>query len=464
MSTDAGANPPPGARDPFRGNLYLAAICLVAAIGGLLFGFDTAVVSGAVGFFRAEFGLSASMTGWAASSALVGCMLGAAIAGALSDRFGRKRILLLSAIFFTASAIGCGLARDARDLVLWRIVGGMGIGVASMLSPLYIAEVAPPHLRGRLVSLQQFAIISGILAAYFSNAFILHTGLGDAAKWRWMFAVGAVPAAAFFALLLPVPESPRWLLKQGLAERAAAILARVSGGQDPSDQIAQIRDAIAHEGGSLRELLQPGLRLAMLVGVVLAVLQQVTGINAILYYAPEIFKGAGAAASSAFNDTVWIGVFNLLFTIVAMMSIDRIGRKPLLLSGAVGMGVSLLLLARAFDARASGPGLLVVILAYVSFFAASLGPVVWVVMSEIFPTRIRGRAMSLATVSLWAACFLVSQTFPVLIDAAGGATAFRIYAAFCAVTALFVALAVPETRGKSLEEIERTWHRPLARH
>lgn len=223
-------------------------------------------------------------------------------------------------------------------------------------------------------------------------------------------------------------------------------------------------DAIAHEGGSLRELLQPGLRLAMLVGVVLAVLQQVTGINAILYYAPEIFKGAGAAASSAFNDTVWIGVFNLLFTIVAMMSIDRIGRKPLLLSGAVGMGVSLLLLARAFDARASGPGLLVVILAYVSFFAASLGPVVWVVMSEIFPTRIRGRAMSLATVSLWAACFLVSQTFPVLIDAAGGATAFRIYAAFCAVTALFVALAVPETRGKSLEEIERTWHRPLARH
>ncbi len=443
-----------------RGGLYLAAICLVAAIGGLLFGFDTAVVSGAVGFFRGEFALSPAMTGWAASSALVGCMLGAAVAGALSDRFGRKRILLLAAVFFTASAVGCGLARGAGDLVLWRIVGGMGIGVASMLSPLYIAEVSPPHLRGRLVSLQQFAIISGILAAYFSNTVILHTGLADAAKWRWMFAIGALPSAAFLALLLPVPESPRWLVKQGRIAEASAILARVAGGADPTPQIDAIRDAIAHEGASLRELLRPGLRRALLVGVVLAVLQQVTGINAILYYAPEIFKGAGAAASAAFNDTVWIGVFNLIFTIVAMLAIDRLGRKPLLLAGAAGMGLSLLLVASAFDARASGVGLLAVILAYVSCFAASLGPVVWVVMSEIFPTRIRGRAMSIATVTLWAACFLVSQTFPMLIDAAGGATAFRVYAAFCAATVLFVALAVPETRGKSLEDIERAWQGP----
>ncbi|HPA20839.1 MAG TPA: sugar porter family MFS transporter [Verrucomicrobiae bacterium] len=451
----------PGTRnDPTRprgGVVYLTAICLVAALGGLLFGFDTAVVSGAVGFFRAEFGLSPSMTGWTASSALLGCMLGASVAGALSDGIGRRRVLLISAILFTASAIGCGVAGTARDLVIWRIVGGMGIGIASMISPLYIAEVAPARVRGLLVSLQQFAIISGILGAYFSNTLILHTGLGDAAKWRWMFAVGAFPATAFFALLLPVPESPRWLLKQGLDDQAARVLARVSGGADPAAQIAEIRDAIAHEGGSLRELLHPGLRRALWVGVVLAVLQQVTGINAILYYAPEIFKGAGAAASRAFNDTIWIGIFNLLFTIVAMFTIDRLGRKPLLVGGAIGMGISLLVLASAFDARASGIWLLVVILAYVSCFAASLGPVVWVVMSEIFPTRIRGRAMSIATVSLWAGCYLVSQTFPMLIDAAGGATAFRTYAAFCAVAIAFVWLAVPETRGRSLEEIERAW-------
>lgn len=443
-----------------RGVAYLLGICLVAALGGLLFGFDTAVVSGTVGFFRAEFGLSASRTGWTASSALIGCMLGAAMAGVLSDRFGRKRVLLLSAVFFTASAVGCGVADTADDLVVWRIVGGMGIGVASMISPLYIAEIAPPKVRGLLVSLQQFAIISGILAAYFSNSVILHTDLADAAKWRWMFAVGAFPAVVFLALLFPIPESPRWLIKQGLTEKAEPVLARISGRDDTAAQIAEIRDAIAQESGSIKELFGPGLRRALWVGVVLAILQQVTGINAILYYAPEIFKGAGAGAERAFNDTVWIGVFNMIFTVVAMSVIDRIGRKPLLIAGSIGMGLSLLVLAAAFDNRASGIWLLVFILAYVSCFAASQGPVVWVIMSEIFPTRIRGRAMSVATVSLWAGCYLVSQTFPMLIDATGGATAFRIYAAFCVATIVFVWLAVPETRRRSLEDIERAWHRP----
>lgn len=440
-----------------RGTVYLMAICLVAALGGLLFGFDTAVVSGTVGFFRAEFGLSAPMTGWAASSALLGCMLGAAAAGTLSDRFGRKRILLLSAIFFTASAVGCGMARTAGDLVIWRIVGGMGIGVASMISPLYIAEVAPPRVRGLLVSLQQFAIISGILGAYFSNSLILHLDLADSAKWRWMFAVGAFPALAFLALLLPVPESPRWLVKQGMADKAARILGRVAGTADTSLEISEIRNAIEHEGGSIRELFRPGLRRALWVGVVLAVLQQVTGINAILYYAPEIFKGAGAEAASAFNDTIWIGVFNLIFTIVAMAAIDRVGRKPLLICGAAGMAASLLMLAMAFHSHTSGALLLTLILTYVSCFAASMGPVVWVIMSEIFPTRIRGRAMSLATVSLWAGCYIVSQTFPMFIEATGAATAFVIYAVFCIVTIVFVAFAVPETRGRSLEDIERSW-------
>lgn len=222
-------------------------ICLVAAIGGLLFGFDTAVISGTIGFFKAEFNLSSVMVGWTASSALVGCMLGAILAGLLSDRFGRKKVLILAAILFTASSIGCGLSRTVTELILARIVGGMGIGIASMLSPLYIAEISPPRVRGRLVSLQQFAIISGILGAYFTNTLVLHTALNDAAKWRWMFALGAFPAGIFFLLLLAVPESPRWLTKQGLVDRARQILARVAGSAQADVEMAEIQTAIAHE-------------------------------------------------------------------------------------------------------------------------------------------------------------------------------------------------------------------------
>ncbi len=435
--------------------LYLGVICLVAAIGGLLFGFDTAVISGTIGFFKAEFNLSSVMVGWTASSALVGCMLGAILAGLLSDRFGRKKVLILAAILFTASSIGCGLSRTVTELILARIVGGMGIGIASMLSPLYIAEISPPRVRGRLVSLQQFAIISGILGAYFTNTLVLHTALNDAAKWRWMFALGAFPAGIFFLLLLAVPESPRWLTKQGLVDRARQILARVAGSAQADVEMAEIQTAIAHEGASVMELFRPGLRLALLVGVALAIFQQITGINAILYYAPEIFKQAGSGAASAFNDTIWIGVVNLLFTILAIGVIDRLGRKPLLIMGTIGMGLSLVLVGLAFHYKVSGFGLLVVILAYVAAFAASQGPVVWVVISEIFPTRIRGRAMSIATVCLWAACYLVSQTFPMLVETVGSAATFWGYAVMCLVTVIFVWRFVPETKGKSLEQIEK---------
>lgn len=436
---------------------YLIVICLVAATGGLLFGFDTAVISGAVGMFGAEFDLSAAMKGWAASSALIGCMLGALTAGAASDRFGRKKLLLLAAVLFTGSSVWCGLAASVADLVRARIMSGIAIGIASMLSPMYIAEVSPPRLRGRLVSLQQFAIISGILAAYFSNALILGTSLAEAAQWRWMFAVGAFPAAVFLLLLLFVPESPRWLLKQGRLESARSVLTRVAGQAAAEAEIASIRAAIAEEGGRLAELFRPGLRKALLVGVGLAILQQVTGINAILYYAPEIFKSSGSAVGAAFNDTVWVGIFNMLFTFVAIALIDRLGRKPLLLLGAAGMGLSLVLVGLAFHYELSGPWLLALILCYVSSFAASLGPVVWVVMSEIYPTRIRGRAMSVATVTLWGACYLVSQTFLMMNEALGAPLTFWTYAVLCVVTIVFVAAWVPETRGKTLEEIERSW-------
>jgi len=437
--------------------VYLLVICLAAATGGLLFGFDTAVISGAVGFFSAEFGLSAAMKGWAASSALIGCMLGAMLAGASSDRYGRKKVLLLSAVLFATSAVWCGLARSVGELALARIVAGIGIGIASMLSPMYIAEVSPPRIRGRLVSLQQFAIISGILAAYFTNSQVLGLELTDAAKWRWMFAIGAFPAVVFFALLLLVPESPRWLIKQGYIDRAMAVLTRLSGRTEADRELEAVQASLAQEEGTLAELLRPGLRKALCIGIALAILQQVTGINAILYYAPEIFKSAGSGAASAFNDTVWIGIFNLLFTLVAILVIDRLGRKPLLLLGAAGMGVSLVLVGLAFQQKASGLWLLAVILAYVSSFAASLGPVVWVVMSEIYPTRIRGRAMSIATVLLWGSCYLVSQTFPMLNKSLGNAATFWAYASMCAVTIVFVALWVPETRGKTLEEIEHMW-------
>lgn len=439
------------------GLLYLLVICLVAATGGLLFGFDTAVISGTVGFFEAEFQLSAALKGWVASSALIGCMLGAMGAGALSDRFGRKKILLASAVFFTLSAFGCGLARTAADLVWARLLGGIGIGISSILSPLYIAEVSPPRARGRLVALQQLAIVLGILAAFFSNSLVLHTGLSDAAKWRWMFAIGGFPAVIFLLLLIPVPESPRWLTKQGRKDLARAILARVAGEEAAEAEMAQIAEAIAHEGGSMAELFKPGLRRALFIGAALAVLTQVTGINSIMYYAPEIFKKAGSRPSDAFNDAVWIGLTNLVATLVSMAVVDRFGRKPLLLVGASCMGLALAYVGWAFHVEKAGLDLLAGVLLYVASFSVSMGVVGWVVISEIYPTRTRGRAMSVAIVALWGACYLVSQTFPILVEELGSAKTFWIYAALCVVAIIFVARFVPETKGKTLEEIEKTW-------
>jgi SP family arabinose:H+ symporter-like MFS transporter len=440
-------------------SLYLLLICLVAAIGGLLFGFDTAVISGTVGFFQTEFKLSAARTGWVASSALVGCFFGALMAGALSDRFGRKRVLLLSAVFFVASAIWCGLARTSTDLVLARLIGGLGIGIASLVSPLYIAEISPPRIRGTLVALQQLAIVLGILGAFFTNSLVLHTALSDAAKWRWMFAIGALPAVIFLLLLLPVPESPRWLTKQGFSDKACAILARVAGEQQAVAEMRQITEAIAHEGGTIGDLFKPGLRRALFIGITLMVFTQVTGINAIMYYAPEVFKQAGSGASAAFSDTVWVGLTNLAFTLLSMAVVDRLGRKPLLLIGITCMGCSLFGIGYAFHIQASGLGVLVAVLAYVASFAFSMGVVGWVLVSEIYPTRTRGRAMALATGAVWAACFLVSQTFPIFKEMSISKT-FWGYAVLCVAAIIFVWIWVPETKGRSLEEIEMSWSEP----
>lgn len=445
---------------------YATLLSVVAALGGMLFGYDTAVIAGGIGFLRAHFSLGPAEMGFAASSALLGCIFGAAIAGTLSDRFGRKRALLLSAALFCVSAVWSALPETLIEFNIARILGGIGVGMASMLSPLYIAEIAPAAIRGRLVSYNQFAIVLGILVVYFVNYFI--AGLGDeawntASGWRWMFGSETVPALLFFGALLAIPESPRWLIKQGETGHAERILARLGTPERAREDVSAIREAIAQEGSSLRDLLRPGMRRALVIGILLAILQQITGINVFMYYAPEIFKQLGSGTDVALLQTVIVGACNVLFTIVAIRTVDRLGRKPLLMIGAVGMGLCLTGLGIAAYHATTAAWVLVFILGYIACFALSLGPVVWVVLSEIFPTRIRGRAMAVATLLLWTANYVVSQTFPVinedpwLVGLFRHAFPFWLYALFCLITVLFVAFFVPETKGRTLEEIEHSW-------
>jgi sugar porter (SP) family MFS transporter len=442
-------------------NAYVYLLTCVAALGGLLFGYDTAVISGAIGFLAKHFQLDANWEGWAAGCTLVGCMLGAAAAGTLSDRLGRKRVLILAAVLFAASAVGAALPGTCQEFVIARMLGGFGIGAASLISPLYIAEVAPAGIRGRLVSVNQLAIALGMVVVYYVNSWIASRGGPEwnaEYGWRWMFASGLLPALLFFLLLFTVPESPRWLTKQGRAAKALAILARVGGPDHAAAEMRQIEEAIAAEATTIGQLLRPGIRVALLIAVVLAVLQQITGINVVLYYAPKIFSSAGLGVNEAINHTVIVGLVMMAFTLVAIAVVDRLGRKPLLLAGSAGMGLSLALLGGAFHTRQfQGPWVLGYTLAYVAFFSVAMGPVVWVLMAEIFPTRIRGRAMAIATVCLWLACFAVTQTFPIMLERLAGATTFWIYAGLCAVAFVFIASFVPETKGKTLEEIERSW-------
>jgi len=446
---------------------YVARLAIVAALGGLLFGYDTAVISGAIGFLQTRFGLDAVMKGFAASSALIGCILGAAVAGTLSDRVGRKKVLVVSAVLFAVSAVGSAIPRNLTEFVIARILGGVGVGMASVLSPLYIAEISPARVRGRLVSVNQFAIVFGILIVYFVNYFI--ADLGDESwnvqqGWRWMFGSEALPAVVFLGLLFFVPESPRWLTKQGRSEEALAILTRVGGRQHAQQEVADIKDAIAHETGSVTQLLMPGMKIVLVIGVALAVLQQVTGINVFMYYGPELFKSiAGTEMNIALLQTVVVGAVNLTFTVVAIWTVDRLGRRPLMLVGFAGMGVSLFGFSLAAYYGRTDTWVLACVLGYIASFALSVGPVTWVILSEIFPTRIRGRAMAIATVCLWMANYVVSQTFPMmdesewLIARFNLAFPFCVYGALCVVSIMFVAWFVPETKGKSLEQIEKGW-------
>ena len=438
-----------------KSSFYVIFVTVIAAIGGLLFGFDTAIVAGATRYLKDQFALSSIQEGWAVSVVLVGCMFGAGISGPISDRIGRKRFMLVSAVLFLVSAVGCALPRTMTEFVVFRFIGGLGIGSASILAPLYIAEIAPARIRGALISVNQMAIVTGILLAYFVNwAF---AGVGPS-NWRWMYAAGALPSVIFFILLLRVPESPRWLVKQGRESEALGVLSRVNTADLAAAEVSSIKETLATEKGSLAELFRPGFRRALLIAVVLAILQQITGINAVLYYAPRIFERAGFTRMSAIGQSTIVGFVNMLFTIVAIVLVDRIGRKPLLLTAAGGMGVSLLLLGAAFRSQAfSGPLILGLILLYIAFFAMAMGPIVWVVMAEIFPTRMRGSAMAIATVILWVSDFAVTLSFPVIADRLNESTAFWLYAAMCAVDFVFMFFFLPETKGKTLEEIEKRW-------
>ena len=436
---------------------YAYLIAAVAAISGLLFGFDTAVINGALLFLRQDLQLSTHGTEIATSSLLFGCAAGAAFAGWLTDRLGRKRILIASALLFAASSVGAAVPRSLAEFVAARFVGGLAIGVASVLAPLYIAEISPKAIRGRLVSLNQMAIVSGILLAYFVNWALSH---GGTSSWRWMFASAAVPSLAFFFALLFVPESPRFLVEKGREEEALAVLTRVGGDGAARAELAEIRDTIAQEAGTLRELFATRLRRPLGIAVFLAVFQQITGINTVIYYGSLIFKDqvGGQSDSAAIGANVIVGLTNLAMTVVALWVIDRLGRKPLMMLSSAGMAASLLVLGLLF--RLSPPpafAILAVILLYVGSFSVGLGPGVWVVISELFPTRIRGRAMSIATLCLWLACILITFTFLSLVEAIGSTGAFWVYAAMSVVNLLFIWRLMPETKGRSLEEIERSW-------
>ncbi|MBM4060986.1 MAG: sugar porter family MFS transporter [Planctomycetes bacterium] len=447
---------------------WLAFVTGVAALGGFLFGYDTAVISGAIGALRQHFALDEVAEGWAGASAIWGCLPGALAAGFLADRFGRRRLLLLCAALYAGSGLWSAFAADFANFLASRFAGGLAIGISSMVCPTYIAEIAPERRRGVLGTLFQLGIVVGIFLVFFVNERI--QAQGDAAwnathGWRWMLGSEALPAAVFLLLLCWVPESPRWLLLRGRRDEARAVLARAAGAEAAERELAAILAASSEGQAPLRALFAPEQRRPLLIAAGLAVLSQASGINAIMYYAPRVFEAAGASTDAAFARAVWVGAINLAFTIVAIALIDRLGRRPLLLAGAAVQTLALAGVGLSFggaSAGQAGAGIttLAAVLVYVAAFAVAMGPVPWVLISEIFPGPIRGRAVAVGVGTIWAACLLVAQTFPVLKDRLGPGVTFGLYAGCSALSLVFVWALVPETKGRRLEEIAASWRRP----
>jgi sugar porter (SP) family MFS transporter len=432
-------------------------IASVAATSGLLFGFDTAVINGALVFLRSQFALTDLLTEIAASSLLLGCLAGAAIAGIASDRLGRRKSLVAAALLFIASALTSAAARSLLQFCFSRLASGLAIGIASTLTPVYISEIAPHDRRGQLVSLNQLAIVIGILVAFFTNWQL--SALGNQ-SWRWMFGVAAIPSVGFLAGLLFIPESPRWLIAHNFRSEGYRVLKMILGDTEASAELDAIESAGSEENANAAELLTPAMRMRTFVAISLAVLQQITGINTVLYYGSVLFTQhfQGGLAKSAIGANVAVGAVNLLCTGVAMLLIDRWGRRSLLLTSSAGMAIALTILSLGLH-FSSTPSFVVFgsVLLYVAFFAVGLGPGVWVYIAEIFPTRLRGRATSLATTALWTACLAVTLTFLSIVEALGLSAAFLLYAGVSLLTFFFVWKWVPETREKPLEEIERVW-------
>ncbi|NOS68580.1 MAG: sugar porter family MFS transporter [Verrucomicrobia bacterium] len=450
---------------------YVWLISSVAAMGGLLFGWDWVVIGGAKPFFQRYFELTTeAQIGWANSCALIGCLVGALIAGALSDKFGRKRLLIVAALIFAVTSIGNALANNFTIFIAWRIFGGVAIGLASNLSPMYIAEVAPAQIRGKLVSINQLTIVVGILLAQYINWYLvrnlpqgatdefIRTSWFGQQGWRWMFGLTAAPAFLFFIGMFLVPESPRWLAKNGKPDRARAILTKIGGASYANAAVADIESTLASEQtqrGSFTDLFDPKLRKVLILGIVLAVFQQWCGINVIFNYSEEIFRAAGYDISSVLKNIAWTGSVNLAFTFVALGVVDRGGRRPLMLFGSAALAVIYIAMGCCYAGGVQGLPMLLLVLAAIACYAMSLAPVAWVVISEIFPNRIRGAAMSVAVSALWIACFLLTYTFPILNAKLGSAGTFWLYAVICVAGFVFVFFKLPETKGKSLEQIER---------
>ena len=454
-----------------QSNLYLFLIALISAMGGFLFGYDWVVIGGAKPFYEQYLQIAGDpvLQGWAMSSALIGCLVGALSAGKLSDRLGRKPILILAAGLFIATAIGTGAVHSFTYFNVFRLIGGFAIGIASSLSPMYIAEIAPAHLRGRFVSINQLTVVLGILASQIVNwqiaepvqagatAEMIRESWNGQWGWRWMFWAMTVPATLFFGFSFILPESPRWLASSGRREAALKVFARM-GGDAYARRELQAIDASStgtEQQGGFKQLLQPSMRKVLIIGIVMAVLQQWCGINVIFNYAQEIFMEAGYGVSDVLMNIVVTGITNVVFTILAMFVVDRWGRKVLTLIGSFGLTVIYAFMGAAYYFHITGIVLLVIVVLAIACYAMTLATTMWVIISEIFPNRVRGVAMSVCTFALWAACFILTYTFPVLNSSLGAAGTFWLYGVICLAGGIFVVTCLPETKGKSLEEIEK---------
>lgn len=451
---------------------FILRITLVSAMGGLLFGYDWVVIGGAKPFYERFFDIvnSPHLQGWAMSSALIGCLVGAMASGYLTDRLGRKIPLIASAALFTIAAIGTGIVNHFTPFVIYRLLGGLGIGLASAISPMYIAEISPASMRGRLVSINQLTIVIGILAAQIinyliaekvpegaTNQMILQSWNGQIG-WRWMFWAGTVPALIFFILAFTIPESPRFLAKSGKWEAALHILERIGGREYALQEKNNIAETL--KGTPTKEewktLTSKKIRPILMLGILLAIFQQWCGINVIFNYAEEIFSSAGYSVKDMLFNIVITGTVNLLFTLLAMRMVDSWGRRNLMLLGSVGLAVIYFLLGTCYYFELKGLAILILVMVAIATYAMTLAPMIWVVLSEIFPNSIRGAAMAIATTALWIACFVLTYTFPILNKMLSASGTFWLYSFICLSGFLFILKKLPETKGKSLEEIEKS--------